>query len=384
VRIRVTSIVDLEKSPHNRLHQFIKYLSKNHDITVISINDWWRKEQIDVEDEYLKDTLNNIEIKYLTNKKRSLILQEVLSPFMIRELDDFDIHLNCDALISGYSIAKRLRSKGIPTIFDIADDNVEMIKNSPQMPKFLRGFGGAVGGYMIKKNINIAKKVLITTTTLKETYNIPDGKAVSIPNGVDTNLFKKLPSNKEEFGLSDSFVIGYVGGLREWVNLKPAFSAIKKLSSEMNIKMIVAGKEGEFEENKGLAKECGVEDRVIFTGNAPYAKVPEYIAAMDACIIPFKRNKVSENALPLKLFEYMACGKPVISAKIPGVVDAVQDRVLYAFTAEEYRDKIVKLYKDEELRIKLGIEGRNYVKENYEWSKFASKLEIVLEEVGNR
>jgi glycosyltransferase involved in cell wall biosynthesis len=70
--------------------------------------------------------------------------------------------------------------------------------------------------------------------------------------------------------------------------------------------------------------------------------------------------------------------------EIKGVVDAVQDGVLYASTEEEYHDKIVKLYKDEELRIKLGIEGRNYVKGNYEWSKLALKLENVLEVVRNQ
>lgn len=380
MRIGVTSLVDLETSAHNRLHQFIKYLSKNHDISVISINDWWKKKQIDVEDIYLKDSLNNIEIKYLTNRKMSLILQEVLSPFLIREFDDFDVHLNCDALISGYFTARRLRSKGIPTIFDIADDNVEMIKNSPQMPKFLRGFGGVVGGYLIKKNINIAKKVLITTTTLKETYNIPDGKVVLIPNGVDTDLFKKLSSNKEEFGLSDSFVLGYVGVLREWVDLKPVFLAIKKLSGEMNIKIVVVGKEGKFEENKRLAKECGVEDRVIFTGNVPYAKVPEHIAAMDACIIPFKRNEVSDNALPLKLFEYMACGKPVISTRLPNVKATVGNSVIYADDEREFENAIMELYKNQERIQKLASEGVRIAK-SYSWECVLRKLDDILLEV---
>ena len=42
MKILMTSIVDLKKSQHNRPHQFVKYLSKNHEVTVLSINDWWK------------------------------------------------------------------------------------------------------------------------------------------------------------------------------------------------------------------------------------------------------------------------------------------------------------------------------------------------------
>ena len=106
MRILVTTLVDLEKSAHNRLHQFLKYLSKHHDISVISVKDWWKSAQIDIDDAYIRDTLSKIDINYLTNKKMSIILQESISPFLIGRLNDFDIHLNYDPMICGYSIAK--------------------------------------------------------------------------------------------------------------------------------------------------------------------------------------------------------------------------------------------------------------------------------------
>ena len=45
MRILITSIVDLKKSQHNRPHHFVRYLSKNHEVTVLSINDWWKGKQ---------------------------------------------------------------------------------------------------------------------------------------------------------------------------------------------------------------------------------------------------------------------------------------------------------------------------------------------------
>jgi len=381
MRILITTIVDLKTSQHNRIHEFIEYLSKNHEITVISINDWWKKGQIEEEDDYFKDIFSNAEVNYLTGKKLSPILQEVLSPFLIgkiRKKLDFDVHLNYGALISGYSIAKNFGSKGVPTVFDISDDNVEMIRNSLQIPNFLRRLGGVLGVYMLRKNVDIATKVTVTTTTLKETCGIPDEKTVVIPNGVDTNLFRNYGDTKEELGL-DGFIIGYVGVLREWVDLEPVFMALKDLDAE--IKMLVVGKEGRFEENVRLAEKCGVSDRVTFTGMVPYSQVPKYISAMDICLIPFKRGAISENALPLKLFEYMACEKPVISTELPGVKAIAGDKVMYVSDKEGYKEKVDELYKNEELRHEMGKIGREFVENGYSWEKIVKKLECLLEEV---
>ena len=228
---------------------------------------------------------------------------------------------------------------------------------------------------MVRKNIRRADKVTVTTDMLKIAYSIPDGKCEVISNGVDTNLFRNYGNAKEELGL-DGFIIGYVGVLREWVDLEPVFWALKDLDEGIN--MVVVGKEGGFNENVRLAKKCGVSDRVTFTGMVPYSQVPKYISATDVCIIPFKANAISANALPLKLFEYMACEKPVISSKISGIKRVAEDKVMYASTRDEYREKISELYRDDDLRSKMGEEGRQLVEENYDWEKIVGRMEKIL------
>lgn len=379
MKILITSIVDLKKSQHNRLHQFVRYLSENHDVTVVSINDWWKggQDNLDAYSSEFGDVFKNIEYFYLTDKKISPILQELLFRKKVKEVleeEDFYVHLNYSTLISGYIAAKKIK-----TVYDMADDLGAMIRESPQIPHLLRPFGGVLGDIMVKKNIEIAEKVTVTTDMLKRTYNIPGGKVEVIPNGVDTNLFRDYDDTKEELSL-DGFIIGYVGVLREWVDLEPVFRALKDLDED--IRMVVIGREGRFEENVELAKRCGVSDRVIFKGMVPYSQVPKYISAMDICLIPFKVNAISQSALPLKLFEYMACKKPVISSEIPGVKRVVGDKVLYALNRDEYGEKILKLYRDEELRLKMEEEGRKLVEENYDWRVIVEKMERVLLTVG--
>lgn len=379
MKILITSIVDLKKSQHNRPHQFVKYLSRKHEVTVLSINDWWKggQDNLDAYSSEFDDIFKRIEYSYLTERKVSPILQELLFRKKVKEIlkeEDFDVHLNYNTLLSGYVAAKKIK-----TVYDMADDLGAMIKESPQIPRVLRPFGGVLGNFMVRKNIESADKVTVTTDLLKRAYNIPDGKCEVIPNGVDTNLFRNYGDTKEELGL-DGFIIGYVGVLREWVDLEPIFQALRDLNKE--IKMVVVGKEGQFKENVELAKNCGVYDRVTFTGMVPYSQVPKYISAMDICLIPFKVNAISANALPLKLFEYMACEKPVLSTELPGVKTIAGDKVMYVANHGEYKEKIMELYENDKLRREMGKTGREFVVENYDWERIVKKLEEMLLTVG--
>ena len=379
MRILITSIVDLKKSQHNRPHQFVKYLSKKHEVTVLSINDWWKGGQDNLEaySSEFDDDFKRIDYYYLTDKKVSPILQELLFRRKVKEVlkeEDFDVHLNYSTLISGYVAAKRVK-----TVYDLADDLGAMIKESPQIPRLMRPFGGILGDLMVRRNIEKAEKVTVTTDMLKIAYSIPDGKCEVISNGVDTNLFRNYGNAKEELGL-DGFIIGYVGVLREWVDLEPVFGALKDLDAE--IKMVVVGKEGGFNENVRLAKKCGVSDRVTFMGMVSYSQVPKYISAIDVCLIPFKKSRISESALPLKLFEYMACGKPVISTELPGIKNVAGEKVMYATNEKEYKERIAELYKNEELRHEMGKSGREFVAENYDWEKIVERMERTLLTVG--
>ncbi len=374
MKILFTSIVDLKKSQHNRPHQFVKYLSKNHDVTVLSINDWWKGRQDDLESysQEFQDIFNRIDYIYLTDHKISPILQEILCINKVTNVmkEGFDIHFNYSTLISGY-----IASKKINTVYDLADDLGSMIRSSPQIPSILRPLGGFLGDSFIQKSVKRSKLVTVTVDNLATSLNLPHDRYQVIPNGVDTSIFKYASGAKEDLGLS-GFIIGYVGVLREWVDLKPVFLALKKI--RFDIKFLVVGKEGYFEENVILAKSCGVADKVVFSGVVSYSQVPKYISAMDICLIPFKKDGVSENALPLKLFEYMACKKPVISTELKGVKQVAGNLVTYVRTEDEYANMFQKLHDDPELRYKIGVLGRQFVEANYDWEKQVQKLEEIL------
>lgn len=374
MKILMTSIVDLRRSQHNRPHQFVKYLLKNHEITVITINDWWKRNQRDIDNytDDFKDILDNIDHQYITNRKLSPFLQEFFFREKIKKLSEknFDIHFNYNSLITGYEASKKFK-----TVFDLADDIPKMINHSPQIPSFLRKVGYQFGKYYVNKNIANAEQITITNEILADIYNIPREKTSILPNGVDLSLFKYQKDAKEILGLGEEFIIGYVGVLREWVDFKPLFEALKLIN--FDTKVLIVGKEGDFKGNVKLAKKCGVADKVIFTGTVPYSKVPLYISAMDVCVIPFHSNPIANSAVPLKLFEYMACEKPVISTKIDAIKKISKDIVYYANSREEYAQIFTDINTDNDL-MKLNVKKGKKLAQNHDWKTITSNLEKIL------
>lgn len=376
MKILLTSIIDLKKSQHNRPHQLIEHLSRKHEMTVVSINDVWKGIQDDLGSysREFEDMFARIRYVYLTDRNISPVIQEVFFQRAIRKLvreDSYDLHLNYNTLVSGSAAAKR-----IPTVYDLADDLIAMIRASPQIPSLLRPLGKAWGNAVIHRNINDSRQVVITTDYLQKPYNIPAGKVNVIPNGVNTERFRDYgTSAMKEYGL-DGFVLGYVGVLREWIEFRHVFSALKELKND--IKLVIIGKEGRYRENVDLARSYGLEDRVKFMGMVHYSKVPRLVSAMDVCLIPFARCPISDNSVPLKLFEYMACEKPVISTRLRGIEKIAGDRIMYADTRDEYKKAIMKLYEDEGLRRQMGAAGRKFVKEKYDWGTLMPAYEKIL------
>lgn len=378
MHILIPAIIDIQKAAPNRLHQFIKSLSQNHEITVVCIDDHWKAEQVDTSIHYqdFNSVLSKVKIIHITERRIIPILQELFAPIFLRDLknDGFDVILNYNTLISGRFLAKKFH---IPMVYDIADDLPAMIQNSPQIPGVLKTAGGWFGQRCVQKTVASATQITGISKKFQDIYEISETKFHVIPNGVNTDLFQKVPSSvKSDMGLTDKIVLGYVGVLREWVDLDPVYHALKELD---NVVLIVVGKEGFYEKHLKKVRYKGIEEKVIFTGHVPYERVPAYIAAMDLCLIPFqKNNPISENAVPLKLFEYMACEKPVISTRLEGVQQIVGKKIFYADTANEYISLLKSFDKNSEDLQKQLVLNCQFVEQNYTWDQTGKSLEKIL------
>lgn len=396
MRILITSIVDIKRVTHNRIHVFAEYLSRKHDVTILCLNAWWLDESENHDasadyhrDPYFQQLFDRTTILYLSNGRQPAVLQELASlrtlDALLRQIDlaSFDVHVNYCDLIAGYSVARSAQRVSIPTVFDIADDLPHSFALSPRVPRVFRPMARRVAHSMLQANVNLATRVTFVTQALRDAYRLPDAKGTLIPNGVHESFFNTppVPSRRRKLGLDGSFVLGFVGTQLEWVDLEPAFTALRELHAQgKDIRMLVVGGGEKLEANKRLAAAHGVSERVVFTNQVPLSEVPLYLSCTDIGLICRTQTTDSDRSLPLKLFEYMACRKPVISVPLAGVREAVADRVLYARDSDELTSRILQLHGDQGLREKMGLRGSEFVRERYGWSTICRRFEETLQE----
>lgn len=400
MRILITSIVDLKRVTHNRIHAFVDYLSRRHEVTILCLNAWWldTSERDDVgadyhDDPYFQEMFERTRILYLSQGRLAPVLQEFASlrtlGRVLGEIDlaSFDVHVNYCNLIAGYFVARKAKRLRIPTIFDIADDLPYSFGESAQVPQVLRPVARAVAGAMFRANVRLASRITFVTQALKDAYHLPDEKAVLIPNGFHAKQCAQVSTRalRQELAMEKAFVLGFVGRMLDWVDLEPAFAALRTLSGDgKDVRMLVVGGGEKLQHSIHLADAYGIPDKVVFTNHVPLTRVPEYISCMDVCLVSRKATTDSDRSLPLKLFEYMACQKPVISVPLAGVREAVGDRVLYAEDSDELATRVRELYLDEGLRRRMGLEGRQFVEENYDWEQACRRFEATVTEAAGQ
>ena len=112
----------------------------------------------------------------------------------------------------------------------------------------------------------------------------------------------------------------------------------------------------------------------------PYQKVPQYINASAVCVV--LKVEAKSGYSPLKLYEYMACGKPVVATRVSGFDILEECRAgLLVNTGDyqEFANAVTMLLKNGELRRELGKNGRQYVVENQSWESVARKVADVCQ-----
>ncbi len=72
-----------------------------------------------------------------------------------------------------------------------------------------------------------------------------------------------------------------------------------------------------------MKSEKNLNGKLILTGKIPFEEIPKHIAAADICLLPAYKNEIMMNIVPIKIYEYMAMGKPVIATNLPGILKEV-------------------------------------------------------------
>jgi glycosyltransferase involved in cell wall biosynthesis len=236
-----------------------------------------------------------------------------------------------------------------------------------------------------KLSFKRAIKIVAVTQGVKEgimkLYNVPEEKIVVMGNGANIDLFRPIDQEKAQKELKlnkDVSYVCFVGNIAPWQGIGYLIQAAPLILSQCpNTRFLIIGDGSMKRECMHQAKELGIYDKFIFTGSVPYIKVSLYINASDICVAPFiiKRN-MKIGLSPLKIFEYMACEKPIVSSEILNLEFIEQENLGILVKPEdpgELAEAVIKLLKDDALREEMGKNGRKYVVINHTWEAIGRK-----------
>ena len=128
-----------------------------------------------------------------------------------------------------------------------------------------------------------------------------------------------------------------------------------------------------------------IEDRVIFTGSISHEDIPDYIAAANICIAPFKDTEVTRCKSPLKIVEYLASAKPIV-ASLVGEIRSMVGGVGVLVKPDDHHslgEGILRLLGNEGLRQEIARHARIRVERKYNWHYTADSLLSAYEKILN-
>lgn len=247
----------------------------------------------------------------------------------------------------------------------------------------LTWFGESLANLYFKKKVHKAKLIVLVSSiladVLKADYKVNREKIVVIPNGVDLCRFEK--TNREEvrsrYNMGKSFVIGFIGSFKIWHGVERLLPILKSLlAREIDARLVLIGSGDTENKLDMLAHKLGIEDRVIMTGQVKSFEIPNLLSAIDVAVAPYYRYEPFYFS-PLKFFEYIASGRPVIASSLGQIKEIMTDgREGFLVDPEDdscFIDRLIRLALDPQLRKAQGDAARELAK-RYTWSEAGSRL----------
>ena len=250
------------------------------------------------------------------------------------------------------------------------------------------GFGEAVKalirGAMVRRAARIVAVSRGVRAYLITKYHLTPKQVIVVPNGANTTLFspKEKESCRKELGLAQNGpVICYVGNMTSWQGVDDLLRAIAEVRQRITrIIVLLVGDGPDLVRLRSLASSLGITQHVRFEGTVPYERAPVFIGASDVCVAPFKRAR---KASPIKVFEYLACARPVVACDIDEVGDLLRNTggglAIPAGDDTAIASAIVWLMEHPAQASEMGIRGRRAIEAEKSWLATARKVERILE-----
>lgn len=289
------------------------------------------------------------------------------------------INASADALIDAYDIDAVLlynmalmplsRRRDVVTVYDLGDDHLDLLHH--ELGNFANRFIMGFARKILMKTLHNCDCVFSVSHYLTDKY-FPG--STYLPNGVDLDAVN--PGCGQELkNKMQGPVIGFIGSLEYFIDFDQILEAARILK---NFNFVIAGGGREYARIKEQ-KDMWKLDNLVLTGGLPHPEILRHIDSFDICLNPFKHSPLTHGACPIKLFEYMAFKKPVISSRIDEVQRIGNGFVHWADSSRELVDCIERIIREPQEAGILAQKGFEALVSSYTWPRIADTFASVVQ-----
>lgn len=374
-------------APQNRLHSLSKFIVKSGmEVTVITALPNYPKNEIfpSYRGKYsMREIIDEVLIfrtwifvsasRGIVSRLLNYFSFVITSFFKMLRLPKAEVIL-CESppLFLGITAVLIAKLKGSKLVFNVSDlwpesaEKLNIISN-----RFLINLAYRLESWIYENAFLISGQTKGIVRNIQDRF--PSKKVAWFPNGVDFDFFEEeyeAFSWRQELGIeADDFALLYAGIIGHAQGLDVILNAAESLQ-DLPIQFLIVGDGPEkarlmtMASNKKLSK-------VIFQPNMKKSKMPSLINTCDAYIVPLKKLDLFMGAIPSKLFEPLALGKPILlgvdgEARELFIEEGESGLYFEPENSEDLAKQIKALFNDRMLATRLGLQGQQYVKDNFD------------------
>jgi glycosyltransferase involved in cell wall biosynthesis len=291
----------------------------------------------------------------------------------LRRVGRFDLVYERYSLWS-FAAMEYAQVAAVPAILEV---NAPLVEEQSQH----RGLVDRAGAERVAERVFAAADVLVAVSdgiaAYLERYPNVRTRVVVIPNAVNPDRF---PENLREFRAAglERFIVGFVGTLKPWHGLPvlvEAFDLFHRRNS--SARLLIVGTGPQYESLTENVSARGLMDAIRFTGAVNPGEVPDLLASMDVATAPYL-NQPGFYFSPLKVYEYMAAGLPVVASSVGQLKGLIQDGIngllCTAGDPQALAARLDTLRLQPGLRSRLGRAARAAVLQNHTWRRVAERI----------
>ncbi len=215
--------------------------------------------------------------------------------------------------------------------------------------------------------IEHANLVIATSSALYEkAKNIKEDQNIAIvANGVDYDYFEKI-STLAKCDVKNTKIVGYIGAIDEWIDFK-TIEYVADVRKDLMFMFV-----GPVQVNRFPQKE-----NIQYVGAVEYSKVPSYCNSFDVCLIPFKTGEFADAINPIKLYEYFACGKPVVAYEMRELKQ-YKDALYLAKDRKDFLNMIEKALSENNWALSV---NRKMIARRNDWSERVKTIDQLIKNI---